>query len=282
MLKVVLDGARADASRSGERGQRLDVCAPPFGSRWLDGIAVRIDERAPKLLEPVGTDEALQVARAQVEPEPAAVLEIQVVAAGLRLGKEILGHDRGETRTRALAYLGRAHLQDVEQWKAAGAGRRPIHDANELAVLDEEVSGPEIAVRNAARESGQIVRQPLSQFAERLRMCREMSGADLGIPNGRRSRMRAVDPQREELGEKLEALSCDRAEVEGPRATQSPLDRPPRKPSGPARFQPRHTLRDSGLGIRAAQRRECSPLLLDPLGGRPERDPEQELRRMER
>jgi len=53
--------------RSSEHAQGFDVGASPLGSSGLGGVAIRIDESVPDLLQPVCADEALQIARAEVE-----------------------------------------------------------------------------------------------------------------------------------------------------------------------------------------------------------------------
>src|SRR5712691_4274504 len=127
MLTVGLDRSAAQPMRSSQYTQSFDVDTPPLGSSELGGIAIRIDQRVPQLFQPVCADEALQVGRAEVECEPPAVGAIQLETPGARLRKELLGHDRGKARARALAHLLRTQMKEVEQRKAPRTGRRPIH-----------------------------------------------------------------------------------------------------------------------------------------------------------
>jgi len=184
----------------------------------------------------------------------------------------MLGHDRGETRTRALAHLVRPQMEQVDNRKAAGTGRRPIHDADEPAVLDKEVSRPEVAVRKPPRHGCESVLQSTPQIAQRLRMLRKMLRTDLGVA-GRRSRAPAIDLGHEELAEKIEAVSSyPFIQVCGRLPGQSPLDGPLSQPGTAAREDPRHTLRDESTGVCPTQRVEHGSLVLDPPGCRPERD----------
>lgn len=263
--------------RSSEHAQGFYVGASPLGSSGLGGVAIWIDESVPDLPKPICPDEALQIARAEVERESPAVGAIQVVTPGARLRKEMFGHDRGETRTRALAHLVRAEMEDVKQRKASGTGRRPIHDADEPAMLDEEVSRPEVTVPKPPRHGCESVLQPTPQIAQRRRMLRKMLRTELGVA-GRRGRAHAVDLGYKELAEKIEAVSgYSFPQVCGRLPRQSPLDGPLGQPGTAAGEDPRHTLRDESTRVCPAQRGEPCPLVLDPPRCRPKRDPQHDF-----
>src|SRR5947208_6653118 len=131
------------------------------------------------------------MSRGQVEREPPAVGAIQLVTPGTRLRKEMFSHDRGKPGTRALTHMLRTQMKEVEQRKAAWAGRRPIHDAEEPTLFDEEVSRPEVAVSKPTRQGCESFLEPTPQIAQRFLMLREVVRTDLRVAGGR-SEARAV------------------------------------------------------------------------------------------